>query len=272
MTARPLFPILLIAAFLAVGACGKNSPDDSKVLATVNGEVITEKDFDSFLRIQNIQIPQVPDEAKIRRDLLDEMIKMSLLSQYAVDQKVDMEPDVYFQLRRQRENLLARAMLRKHLKESPISDDDVQTRFKELSEKADRNEYRARHILLRSEEDARAVLDQLKKGTSFATLAKQKSADVGSGKQGGDLGNWISQDMVVPEFFNALAALKNGEVTREPVKSNFGWHIIKRESSRPRKMPTLDQARGDVRQMIQQERVEALVKTLKEKGRIKVSD
>lgn len=272
MTTRPLIPVMLLAALLALGACGKKSPDDSKVLATVNGEVITEKDFDSFLRAQNIQIPQTGDEARIRKDLLDEMIKMSLLSQYAVDQKVDQEHDVYFQIRRHRENILARAMLRKYLKESPITDDEVQKRFQELSEKADKNEYRARHILVRSEEEARAILDQLKKGTSFAALAKDKSIDVRSGKQGGDLGNWINQDMIVPEFMNALAALKNGETTRDPVKSNFGWHIIKREASRARKMPTFEQAKGDTRQLIQGERVEALIKSLKDKASIKVQE
>jgi peptidyl-prolyl cis-trans isomerase C len=272
MITRPLIPVLLLAAFVALGACGQKSPDDSKVLATVNGEVITEKDFDSFLRAQNIQIPQTADEAKIRKDLLEEMIKMALLSQYAVDQKVDQEHDVYFQIRRHRENILARAMLRKHLKESPISDDEVQKKFDELSAKADRNEYRARHILVRSEEEARAILDQLKKGGNFAALAKDKSIDVRSGKQGGDLGSWINQDMIVPEFMTALVALKNGETTKDPVKSNFGWHIIKREASRPRKMPTFDQAKGDVRQLIQQERVEALVKTLREKGSVKIKD
>jgi peptidyl-prolyl cis-trans isomerase C len=271
MTTRSLFPVLLLAALLALGACGKKGPDDSKVLAKVNNEVITEKDFDSFLRAQNIQIPQTADETKIRKDLLDEMIKMSLLSQYAVDQKVDQENDVYFQLRRYRENILARAMLRKHLKENPISDEEVEKRFKELSEKADKNEYRARHILARSEEDARALLDQLKKGASFAALAKQKSIDVRSGQQGGDLG-WVNQDVIIPDVFNALVALKKGEVTREPVKSNFGWHIIKREDSRPRKMPTFDQAKGDTRQLIQGERIETLVKTLRDKGSVKVQE
>lgn len=271
MTTRPLIPVVLLAALLALGACNKG-PDDSKVLAKVNGEVITEKDFDSFLRAQNIQIPQTGDEARIRKDLLDEMVKMSLLSQSAVDQKIDQEHDVYFQIRRHRENILARAMLRKYLKDNPISDDEVQKRFQDLSEKADRNEYRARHILVRSEEEARDIIAQLKKGGNFAALARQKSADVGSGKQGGDLGNWINQDMVVPEFFNALAALKNNETTSEPVKSNFGWHIIKREASRPRKMPSFDQAKGDVRQMLQQERVETLVKSLKDKASIKVTE
>lgn len=272
MTPRPLIRILLLSALLMLGACGKKSPDDSKKLATINGEVITEKDFDSFLRAQNIQIPQTGDETKIRKDLLEEMIKLSLLSQHAVDEKVDQEHDVYFQIRRHRENILARAMLRKHLKETPISDEDVQKRYQELVEKSDKNEYRARHILVRSEEEARDILAQLKKGGSFANLARQKSIDVQSGKQGGDLGSWINQDMIVPEFFSALVLLKKGETTTDPVKSNFGWHIIKREDSRPRKMPAFDQAKGDTRQLIQQERVEALVKSLREKASVKIEE
>lgn len=266
---HPLIAALLIAGALLAG-CGPKSPDDSKVLATVNGEAITEKDYEDYLRARQMQQPPIPDKEKERQVVLDEMINRVLLTQSATEQKVEQELDVYFQIKRQRENVLARAMLRKYLKDNPISDEDVQKRFDELVAKADRNEYRARHILVRSEEEARELLAQLKKGASFANLAKQKSADVGTGRQGGELGGWFSQDQVVPEFFNAVAQLKKGETTAEPVKSEYGWHIIKLEDSRPRKLPTFEQAKGNIRQLIQQERVDALMKSLKEKAKVKV--
>jgi peptidyl-prolyl cis-trans isomerase C len=271
ITRRPLFIILLLCAGLVLGACGKKSPDDSKVLASVNGETITEKDYEDYLHARQMQQPPMPDKEKEKKVVLDEMINRVLLMHSAVDQKVDHELDVYFQIKRQRENVLARAMLRKYLKDNPISDEEVQKRFEQEMEKADKNEYRARHILVRTEEEAKEIIAQLRKGGNFNALAQKKSIDVRSGKQGGDLG-WFSQDVIVPEFFAAVTTMKKGETSKDAVKSDFGWHIIKLEDSRPRKMPTFDQAKGNIRQVIQQERVDALVKSLKDKAKVKINE
>jgi peptidyl-prolyl cis-trans isomerase C len=262
--------ILLLSAGLVLGACSKKSPDDSKVLASVNGEAITENDYEDYLRARQMQQPPIPDKEKEKKVVLEEMINRVLLVESAMDQKVDQELDVYFQIKRQRENVLARAMLRKYLKDNPITDEEVQKRFDQETEKADKNEYRARHILVRTEEEAKEIIAELNKGANFNTLAQKKSIDVRSGKQGGELG-WFSQEVIVPEFFNAVTKMKKGEVSKEPVKSDFGWHVIKFEDSRPRKMPTFDQAKGNIRQLLQQERVDALVKSLKDKGKVKIN-
>lgn len=267
---RPLLPVLLLGTLLVLTACGKKGPDDSAVLATVNGEAITEKDYDDYLRSRHLQQPAIPDKAKEREVVLEEMINRTLLVQTAAEQKVDHDLDVYFQIKRQRENVLARAVLRKYLKDNAISDDEVRTRYQEMSDKAHKNEYRARHILLRTEEEAREVLSELLKGGNFQTIARQKSIDLRSGKEGGDLG-WFSQDVIVPEFFNAVTTLKKGEVTKEPVKTDFGWHIIKLENSRPHKMRDFESMKGDIRQLIQQERVDALVKSIKDKAKITIT-
>jgi peptidyl-prolyl cis-trans isomerase C len=272
-TRRPYFLVLLLSAGLVLGACGKKSPDDSKVLASVNGETITEKDYEDYLRARQAQQPPSPDKEKEKKVVLDEMVNRVLLVHSAVDQKVDQELDVHFQIKRQRENVLARAMLRKYLKDNPITDEEVQKRFDQETEKADKNEYRARHILVRTEEEAKEIIAELNKskGANFNSLAQKKSIDVRSGKQGGELG-WFSQEVIVPEFFNAVSKMKKGEISKEPVKSDFGWHVIKFEDSRPRKMPTFDQAKGNIRQLVQQERVDALVKSLKDKGKIKINE
>lgn len=268
-TRHSLFGTLLLAGLLLAG-CGAKSPDDSKVLARVDGDVITEKDYEDYLRARQMQQPPIPDPKKEREVVLDEMINRVLLVQAAAAHKVDQELDVYLQLKRQRENVLARAMLRKYLIDNPISDEEVKKRFDELTAKADKNEYRARHILVRDETEARALIGQLRKGASFANLAKQKSVDVGSGRNGGELGGWFSQDQVVPEFYEAVRQLKQGETTRDPVKSEYGWHIIKLENIRPRTMPEFEQAKGNIRQIVQQERVEALLKSIKDKAKIKI--
>jgi len=268
-THRLLFPILLLATLLAVSACGKKGPDDSKVLATVNGEAITEKDYEDYLRARQLQQPPIPDKDKEKKVVLDEMVNRVLLVQSAMEHKVDQDLDVYFQIKRQRENILARAMLRQYLKDNPISDEEVRKRYDDMAAKAHKYEYRARHVLVRTEEEAKEIVAQLGKGASFAELAKQKSIDVRSGKQGGDLG-WFSQDVIVPEFFNAVTGLKTGEYTKTPVKSDFGWHVIKLEGSRPHKMRDFDQMKGEIRQLVQQERVDALLKSLKDKAKVKV--
>lgn len=268
-TRHSLFGTLLLAGLLLAG-CGAKSPDDSKVLARVDGDVITEKDYEDYLRARQMQQPPIPDPKKEREVVLDEMINRVLLVQAAAAHDVDQELDVYLQLKRQRENVLARAMLRKYLIDNPISDEEVKKRFDELTAKADKNEYRARHILVRDETEARALIGQLRKGASFANLAKQKSIDVGSGRNGGELGGWFSQDQVVPEFYEAVRQLKQGETTRDPVKSEYGWHIIKLENARPRTMPEFDEAKGNIRQIVQQERVEALLKSIKDKAKIKI--
>jgi len=268
-TRHSLFGVLLLTGLLLAG-CGAKSPDDSKVLARVDGAVITAKDYEDYLRARQMQQPPIPDPKKEREAVLDEMINRVLLVNAAAAHKVDQELDVYLQLKRQRENVLARAMLRKYLQDNPISDEEVKKRFDELTAKADKNEYRARHILVRDETEARALIGQLRKGASFANLAKQKSIDVGSGRNGGELGGWFSQDQVVPEFYEAVRQLKPGETTRDPVKSEYGWHIIKLENIRPRTMPEFEQAKGNIRQIVQQERVEALLKSIKDKAKIKI--
>ena len=265
---RALLTMLFIG--LVITACGGKSPDDSKVLATVNGDVITQNDYDDYLKARHLQQPPLADKEKEKHDVLDEMISRVLLGQNARKNKLDQEPDVYFQIKRQTENILARATLRQYLKDSPIIDEEVQKRYEQEVAKTHKLEYHARHILLKTKEEADEILKKVQTG-NFAALAKQKSSDVQSGKQGGDLG-WFNQGAMVPEFFNAVLEMKKGEISKEPVKSEFGWHIIKLEDTRPLKVPAFDQVKANVRQLVQQEKIDAMVKGLKEKAKIKTSE
>jgi peptidyl-prolyl cis-trans isomerase C len=270
---QSLLLIALLSLGLLVTACegGKQGADDSKVLATVNGEAITEKDFQDYLKQRQTQQPPIPDKDKEKKVVLDEMINRVLLVQNAVKNKLGEEPDVYFQIKRQRENVLARAMIRKYLKDTQISDEDVKARYTQEIEKTHKSEYRARHILTETEAEAREIIAQLNKGASFTELAKKKSIDVRSGKEGGDLG-WFNQGAMVPEFFDAVMALKKGQTTKDPVKTDFGWHVIKAEDSRPLKIPPFDQIKPNIRQLVQQEKIDAMVKELKDKGKVKINE
>lgn len=269
MKAMPIALVLVLGLALVTG-CGKKI-DDSKVLVTVNGTAITEKEYEEYLGARQLQQQPIPDKEKERQVVLDEMINRLVLAQRAEKQKLDEQPDVHFQLKRQRENILARAMLRKHLNETPITDEEVEKRYQQEVEKTHKTEYRARHILLKSEEEARDVIRRVQKGANFAALAKARSTDVRSGREGGDLG-WFNQGQMIPDFFNAVMKLKKGEITSEPVKTEFGWHVIKVEDMRPLRTPPLEDVKGGIRQLVQQERIDRLVKDLREEAKIKINE
>lgn len=267
---RSLLAMLLIGIGLALAACGGNDSDKSKILATVNGEVITQNDYDDYLKSRQAQQAPIADKEKEKSVVMDEMITRTLLVQNARKHKLDKEPETYFQIKRQTENILARAMLRQYLKENPITDEEVKQRYEKEVEKTSKLEYHARHILVKTKEEADDLLKKLHVA-NFNSLAKQKSIDVRSGKEGGDLG-WFNEGAMVPEFFNAVAQLKKGEITKEPVKTEFGWHIIKLEDTRPFKVPDFEQVKANVRQLVQQEKIDNMVKDLKTKAKITNAD
>jgi peptidyl-prolyl cis-trans isomerase C len=274
---RHLVLALLPVLVLATAACEKKLADDSKVLAKVNGEAVTEKDYQNYLQLRQSQQEPIADKERERKVVLDELIDRVLLSQHASATGMEQDPEVYFVLKRVRENVLAQSVVRKTLKDNPVTEEEMKKRFQEEAEKTHKTDYRVRHILVKSEEEAGSILKQLRGGARFDALAKQKSLDTQSGKNGGDLG-WINQGMgFVPEFFNAVMAMKKGELSPAPVKSEFGWHIIKVEDTRASKLPTYEQfmddrrAQANLRRRMQEERINAVLKDLKAKAKITVN-
>jgi peptidyl-prolyl cis-trans isomerase C len=273
MSPKRFLPIALVVALSLLAGCGKKAPDTGKVLATVNGEAITERDYENYLRLRQTQQEPIVDKNKEKQVVLNEMIDRIVLSQYAADNKLDQEPENYLLMKRVRENILVQAAIRKTLKDQPVTDEDLKKRFQQEVEKTHKTEYKVRHILVKTPEEAVGIIGNLKKGGNFAAIAKAKSLDVQTGKQGGDLG-WINQGMVVPEFFEGVTALKKGQISAAPVKTDYGFHVIKVDDARPFKIPSYDEfiadkrARANLFRKIQDERVEALAKELKAKAKI----
>ncbi|MBI3570664.1 MAG: peptidylprolyl isomerase [Gammaproteobacteria bacterium] len=272
---RSLLPVLLVSLGL-LAACGKKAPDTGRVLASVNNETITERDYENYLRLRQTQQEPIVDKEKEKQVVLGEMIDRIVLSQYAAENKLDQEPDNYLLMKRVRENILVQAAIRKLLKDSPVTDEDLKKRFQQEVEKTHKTEYKVRHILVKSEDEAKGLVAQIKKGGNFAALAKTKSLDVQTGRNGGDLG-WINQGMVVPEFFDGVLALKKGESSAAPVKTDYGFHVIKMDDARPLKIPNFEEfindkrARANLHRKIQDERVETLAKDLKTKAKVTVN-
>ncbi|BAU47758.1 peptidylprolyl isomerase [Sulfurifustis variabilis] len=270
--------LALVAGLVALAACERQADtiDDSKVLATVNGQPITETELEQYRQLRQAREP-IADKAKEREVVLKEMIDRVLLAQKAEANGLDKDPEVQALLKRVRENILVQAMIRRNLKDNPITDDELKTRFDKEVRDTHKTEYQVRHILVKDEDEARDIIKQLKGKGSFENLAKKHSIDVQSGKNGGSLG-WINQGMVVPEFFEGVSRLEKGAVSSEPVKSDFGWHVIKVENTRAAKIPTFEefmgdrQARANFQRRLQDEHVEQMVKELRASAKITTSE
>ena len=282
-TLRTSLLILLAALGLLATGCEKKPAEPAaagaeagKVVASVNGQNIMDSDYESYLRIRQQQMGPIADKDKEKKIVLDEMIDKALLAQYALKNKLDQEPEAAALLKRVREEILVQAVKRKLLKDNPITEDDVKKRFEQEVENTNKTEYKVRHILVKDESEAKDIIAQLKKGANFNKLAEEKSIDTQSGKNGGEIG-WINQGMVVPGFFDAVMKMKKGAISTEPVKTDFGWHIIKLEDTRPLKIPTFEQfmsnkqARANIYRKMQDERITDLVKELKDKAKITVN-
>jgi peptidyl-prolyl cis-trans isomerase C len=255
------------------GKAGETKATPDKAIATVNGDKIMESDLQGYLQMRQQQMGPIPDKDKERKVALDEMIEKALLAQHAADTKLDQDPEVNALIKRVREEILVQAVKRKLLRDNPITDEDVKKRFEQEVANTHKTEYKVRHILVKEESEAKNILAQLQKGASFEKLAKEKSIDTQSGKTGGELG-WVNQGMVVPEFFNAVMPMKKGTVSAAPVKSDFGWHIIKVEDTRPLKIPTYEEfmadqrARANIYHKMQDEKIGILLKDLRTKAKI----
>ncbi len=276
-----LISILTAAGLLAAGcdmkpadqAKSEASKEEAKVIATVNGENILESDYQGYLQLRHQQAGPIPDKDKERKIVLDELIDKMLLAQYAIDNKLDKDSEVSTLLKRIREEILGQAAKRKQLRDHPVTEADVKQRFEQEVEKTHKTEYKVRHILLKEEKEANDVIMQLSKGAKFEKLAKSKSIDTQSGNSSGEIG-WINQGMVMPDFFNAVMEMKKGAVSTVPVKTDFGWHVIKLEDTRPLKVPTFEkfmsdhQARTNIYRKMQNDRIDDLTKDLKSKAKI----
>jgi peptidyl-prolyl cis-trans isomerase C len=273
---RPMTISLALTLGTLVSACDKGPSDNSKVMAVVNGEAITEKNYGNYLQLRRARSAPVADKEEEQKVVLNELIDRVLMTQYATQSKLDQDLDVHYRIKRVQENILVQAMIHKTLQDLSITEDDLKKRFQQDVANTHPMEYRARHILVRSEDDAKEIIKQLKAKADFAKLATEKSIDTQSGKDGGKL-DWINQSMLVPEFFNAIKDMKKGDTTETPVKTQYGWHVVKVDDTRMLKIPTFEQytadnqAKDDLERRIRDSKIDGLLKDLKGKAKITIN-
>ncbi len=257
----------LTATLLTLSACAKNSPPNAgnkAPVATVNGKALNADAFEIYVAAVTRK-PASEATPEVRAQVLDQFIAMQLAADLAIKNGMDKTSDVSSQLTLARLNVLSEAALKKYMDAHPNTDAEVKAEY-DTQVAAMGRQYHARHILVESKAAADSIIEKLKAGGDFAKLAEKESSD-GSAKQGGDLG-WFSLSSMVPEFGKALAALDKGKYTQEPVKTQYGWHIIKLEDLRSPEAPAFEQVQEQVKGFVQRKKLQAYLEELRKTAKI----
>jgi len=259
-----------IGSMLTLASCNAQDGDKTAsavataAVATVNGAPISQSRF-NFLLQQSQQQGQ-PDSPEVRKNLREKLIIEEVVAQEALKKGMDKLADVNTQIELARQTILIRTYLQDYIKNNPLGDDVLKAEYEKIKSQMGDKEYHARHILVEKEAEAKDIIAKLKKGDKFEKLA-EKSKDPGSKAKGGDLG-WAAPANFVPEFSAAMTKLQKGQYTTEPVKSQFGYHIIKLEDSRAMQAPPFDEVKQNLRQRAQQQQIDKMISDLRAKAKV----
>jgi peptidyl-prolyl cis-trans isomerase C len=250
--------LLAVACALPLAAAAQN-------VATVNGKPVPKSRVDTLMEqaTRNGQQPRTPElEQRVR----DEVVIREIFMQEAESRGLAASPDYQSQMELARQTILIRELFSDFQKKNPVSEQESRAEYDKFKAQASGTEYRVRHILVEKEDQAKALIARLKGGAKFDELAKKNSKDPGSAANGGDL-DWANPSSFVPEFSTAMTALKKGELTPTPVKSQFGYHIIKLEDTREAKFPAFDEVKPQIEQSLTQKKLQQFQEELRTKAK-----
>ncbi|MDM0071325.1 MULTISPECIES: foldase protein PrsA [Variovorax] len=233
--------------------------------AIVNGKAVPKARMDVLA--QQLAAAGRPVTPEMQGQLREEVIAREVFMQEAQKQGLDGTDDYKNQLELARQAILIRQLFENYRKNNPVTDADVQAEYDKFVAANSGKEYKARHILVETEDQANKILADLKKGAKFEDIAKKQSKDPGSGANGGDL-DWAAPASFVPEFSEAMIKLKKGETTAAPVKSQFGYHIIRVDDIRQAQLPKLEEVKPQVVQQLQQQRLQKYQEDLRAKAKV----
>lgn len=202
-----------------------------------------------------------------RASIIDKLITNEVLDQEAQKAGVDKKPDFLAKEELTLHELRVNAFISDYIKKNPISDKALQAEYDQQKLLFKGFDYKARHILVKTENEASDIIKQLAKGADFASIAKDKSLDAGSKENGGDLG-WFQADTMVKPFSDAVAKLNKGAYTSSAVQTEFGWHVIKLEDTRAAQAPTFESAKAEIHNFLLRQQLDQLVNGLKAKAKI----
>ncbi|PRC94098.1 peptidylprolyl isomerase [Solimicrobium silvestre] len=244
------------------------TPAKEVVAATVNGTPISQKQVDMILHQQR----GMPDTPETRKMIIDNIAMQLIVAQEAVKKGLDKTADTMDEIEMAKQSVLAQAFVQDYIKHNEVTDAQLATEYDKLKAQASGNQFKARHILVKTEDEAKAIIAKLNKDPkSFEAIAKAQSLDPGSKVKGGDLG-WFDAHSMVPEFGAAVAKLEKGKFTEEPVKSQFGYHVIMLDDTRPSTatIPPLEQVKAGLSQQLQQQNLKKMLDDMKAKAKIDI--
>lgn len=233
--------------------------------AIVNGKAVPKARMDVLA--QQLAAAGRPVTPEMQGQLREEVIAREIFMQEAQKQGLDATDDYKNQLELARQAILIRQLFENYRKTHAVTDADVQAEYDKFVAANSGKEFKARHILVETEDQANKILADLKKGAKFEDIAKKQSKDPGSGANGGDL-DWAAPASFVPEFSEAMIKLKKGETTAAPVKSQFGYHIIRVDDIRQAQLPKLEEVKPQITQQLQQQRLQKYQDDLRAKAKV----
>lgn len=269
LTSALLMSLVLAGGALAADAADKTAaPASDPVVAKVSGSEIHQSDVAQLYAQMPAQMRQLPLQTVFPM-LVERLVEQRLLTDAGYQQKLQKTDTVKTAVRSAEEHAVARAFLEQKLT-TAVSPAALQAAYdKHVADFKPETEIKAAHILVASEKDAKAIIAKLTKGGDFAKLAQEKSTDRGSAEKGGDLGYFTAGEMVEP-FAKAAFAMKAGEVSKAPVKTEFGWHIIKVEDIRQTEKPKFDDVKSQLEDNLREEAIEGVLKNLRKDAKIEM--
>jgi peptidyl-prolyl cis-trans isomerase C len=243
------------------------APRDA-VAATVNGTPISQRTVD-LLAKQGASAGH-PDTPEARRAIIDQLALQTVIAEEAIKQGLDKTPEVTEQVAALKQAVLASAYVQGFINNNPVSEDRLKAEYERIKATVTGTEYKARHILVEKEAEAKDIIAKLKVDPgAFEKLAKERSLDAGSKAQGGELG-WFDLSAIAPEFGAATSKLEKGKFTETPVQTQFGYHVILLEDSKPIEAPPLEEVKPRLSQQLQQQDWEKQLEALKAKTKIEI--
>ena len=252
------FAVFALALAISGGAVAQN-------IAIVNGKAVPKSRVDLLMQ-QAARGGQQPVTPEMEAQARDSVVSLEIFAQEAEKRGMAATPGYRNQMEFIRQRIMVNELFADYQKKNPVSDAEAKAEYDKFKGQATGTEYRARHILVEKEDEAKSLLKQLIAGAKFDELAKKHSTDKGSGANGGDL-DFAKADSYVPEFGQAMTALKKGETTAVPVKSQFGWHIIKLEDTREAQFPPFEEVKPQVQQRLLQQKLVQYQDELRKKAK-----
>ena len=247
-----------LVALMAAPALAQN-------LAVVNGKPVPSSRVEALKQqVERSGRPVTPD---VLAQIKEELIAREIFMQEARKRGLDASEDYKNQLELARQTILIRELFSDFQKKNPVTDADIKAEYDKFVASNGGKEYRSRHILVETEDQAKALIADIKKGAKFEELAKKNSKDPGSGANGGDL-DWAAANSFVPEFSGAMTRLGKGEMTETAVKSQFGWHIIRVDDIREAALPKLEDVKPQIAQQLQQQKLGNYQEQLRAKAKV----